>query len=325
MTYSTVEELLKSINPDFIEDVQISTAEGFVKEGLSNRTISELVMAGLIVNYGQTTAAHKFVGSVSSATGDGNLWSIVGGNKLLPEKLLKYSGATLINAKVEKIKWDEQYEQYLVSYYVDRFAHRENKPDRNITLTDKNLVTKVYDIVIVAAPLTRDTSNIVFEKLPSLTFVPDGRYHRTVCTIVKGKLNHRYFGERNEANEIYSIKDNLLINSVARIYSVHKRPRKGESEVWKVFSQKPLSKDDLSEMFLRLIDVKVVDWLAYPHYDSNQTLGSFVLAKNLYHVNAIEWAASAMEMSVIGAKNVALLAYKNWRGVNVDNSEKDEL
>ena len=57
----------------------------------------------------------------------------------------------------------------------------------------------------------------------------------------------------------------------------------------------------------------MLSWLAYPHYSTNQTLGEFELVPGLYHLNAIEWAASAMEMSVIGAKNVALLAYKHWK------------
>uniref|UniRef100_A0A8D8Z933 Prenylcysteine lyase domain-containing protein n=1 Tax=Cacopsylla melanoneura TaxID=428564 RepID=A0A8D8Z933_9HEMI len=38
---------------------------------------------------------------------------------------------------------------------------------------------------------------------------------------------------------------------------------------------------------------------------------SFLLHKHLYYVNVIELAASAMEMSLIGAKNVALLVYKD--------------
>jgi prenylcysteine oxidase/farnesylcysteine lyase len=41
-----------------------------------------------------------------------------------------------------------------------------------------------------------------------------------------------------------------------------------------------------------------------------------VLHKNVFHINAIEWAASAMEMSVVGAKNVGLLSYKAWTAKN---------
>jgi len=40
-------------------------------------------------------------------------------------------------------------------------------------------------------------------------------------------------------------------------------------------------------------------------------LDNFKLHNALYHVNAIEWAASAMEMSAIGGRNVAILAYND--------------
>ena len=48
-------------------------------------------------------------------------------------------------------------------------------------------------------------------------------------------------------------------------------------------------------------------------------LGNFTLHRNLHHVNPIEWVASAMECSVIGAKNVANLAYNQWKGKDIRN------
>lgn len=71
--------------------------------------------------------------------------------------------------------------------------------------------------------------------------------------------------------------------------------------------------------------VKVLDWLAYPKYSPNErpNLGSFVLSPQLYHVNAVELSASAMEMSAIAAKNVANLAHADWTGT-LANSERNE-
>jgi prenylcysteine oxidase/farnesylcysteine lyase len=43
-----------------------------------------------------------------------------------------------------------------------------------------------------------------------------------------------------------------------------------------------------------------------------------VLHDNLYYLSAIEWAASAMEMSAISAKNVANLIAKKWNVTNTD-------
>lgn len=54
-------------------------------------------------------------------------------------------------------------------------------------------------------------------------------------------------------------------------------------------------------------------WKAYPHYSSSSRHDKFKLDDALYYVNAIEWAASAMEMSAIGGRNVAILAYNDYQ------------
>lgn len=324
-SFNSVEDLLKAMSPEFIEDVKISSEKGFAELGISNNTINELIMAGLLVNFGQTTSAHKFVGLVSVSAENGHLWAISGGNKQVPEKLLKYSGANLIKEKVTKISLNKESGQFNISYSPLDNVHLEKDIDTVDQQEKRNSVNKTYDIIIMAAPLTRDTSDIVFENFPSTFMIPEGRYHRTVATIVKGDLNYKYFGQENDIDEIYSIKNTLIINSVGMIQAVEKSNNKKGSKIWKVFSQEPLSDNDLKLLFEKLEEVKVVDWLAYPHYESNQKLGSFSLHKNFYYINAIEWAASAMEMSVIGAKNVALLAYKDWTNENLNYNQRDEL
>ena len=71
--------------------------------------------------------------------------------------------------------------------------------------------------------------------------------------------------------------------------------------------------------FSEKLETKVCDWLAYPDYSTNQTLSNFVLTNDLYHINAIEWSASAMEMSVIGAKNVANMIIEKY-GISKEKS-----
>ena len=56
----------------------------------------------------------------------------------------------------------------------------------------------------------------------------------------------------------------------------------------------------------------VSDWLAYPSYSTVDDITSFQLSPGLYYTSRIEWAASAMEMSVIAARNVANLAAEYW-------------
>lgn len=93
----------------------------------------------------------------------------------------------------------------------------------------------------------------------------------------------------------------------------YKRPPASQSKVWKVFSQQPLSQEQLRDMFLSWDSVSETRWLAYPSYrPPHRKTPPFILHNRLYYLNAVEWAASAMEMSAISARNVALLAHHRW-------------
>ena len=92
----------------------------------------------------------------------------------------------------------------------------------------------------------------------------------------------------------------------------------GLPSVWKVFSNNPLTEDELGILFQTINETRVIDWLAYPEYDGSQTPGNFTLYPGLYHINTIEFAASAMEMGVIGARNVAMLAASHF-GIDIQD------
>jgi prenylcysteine oxidase/farnesylcysteine lyase len=242
------------------------------------------------------------VGSVSIAGADGGLWAVHGGNVLVPQMLLERSQATLIKAAVTNITLRPETEDFLVN-----------------SVHGKDFTSLLYDMIIIATPLAENTqANIQFLNFPK-SFTFPGVYHRTVCTIVHGKLNITYFGFENEkeaVDEILTVRQDLLFSSIGRLNPVDYKPNEGLFNVWKVFSQRPLTNAELNDLFLQQKNVYVVDWLAYPHYHTEQRNDKFILHKNLFYINAIEWAASAMEMSVIGAKNVGLLSYKAWTGVS---------
>lgn len=99
--------------------------------------------------------------------------------------------------------------------------------------------------------------------------------------------------------------------------------------VFKIFSAAPLSTGLLARMFGDVQLSAVHDWLAYPKFDPPEKFSPFVLAPGLFYNNALENAASAMEMSAVAAANNALLAsnYLNSRShcdvanVQVDGKE----
>ncbi len=121
-------------------------------------------------------------------------------------------------------------------------------------------------------------------------------------------------------------------------------------EVWKIFSQSPLTDDELDSLFEFRNDTKVADWLAYPHYRVQQTrtLGKFRsvrrdifnislvlycsitstdpcfhrLHDGLCHANAVEWAASAMEMAVLGGTNCALATLNHLNKFHIPSGDQ---
>ena len=90
--------------------------------------------------------------------------------------------------------------------------------------------------------------------------------------------------------------------------------------VWKVFSNDPLSAEELGLLFSTINETHVIKWKAYPEYTRHNSVGNFTLHSGLYHINAIEFAASAIEMGIIGARNVALLTASHL-GVDVQGHQ----
>ncbi|KAJ8287095.1 hypothetical protein GJAV_G00047600 [Gymnothorax javanicus] len=77
-------------------------------------------------------------------------------------------------------------------------------------------------------------------------------------------------------------------------------------------------------MFLSWDEVRERKWLAYPSYGrAIHRTPPFVLHERLYYLGAVEWAASAMEMSAISARNVVLLAHHRWHGQKAKIDQED--
>lgn len=113
------------------------------------------------------------------------------------------------------------------------------------------MMKNIYDIVVLATPLTEDQkSSIEFLEFPNNDhFKFSGNYQTTVATFVKGDLSLSYFGLEDSLDAILSCNPNITkINSVGQLISVE-GPTENDSRVWKVFSKKPLTPDQISVMF----------------------------------------------------------------------------
>lgn len=274
------------MDPTFVNYLNISVKDAFIEmEGFSENIVNELVQASLRCNYGQTINVHEFVGSVSMAGMDGALWSVNGGNRRVAERLLDESKAKLIKDYVIAV-WDNQ---------------------SNYTISTATTNTS-YDYVVVATPLSHNQRiPLQFNNfLKPITSI--GEYHQTVSTLILGKLKKNKFPElANDEHPVIIINtnDNDFFNSIGNLQGTNGTAN--GNNAWKVFSKRPLTNNEIDQLFESHTEVKIIDWLAYPRYIVPYESRTFTFGTRLYYINAIEWAASAMEMSCIGAKNVALL------------------
>ena len=184
---------------------------------------------------------------------------------------------------------------------------------------DGRLPDRKYDIVIVAAPLAVPK---YFFNCKECNHWPKPKeleeFWQTVATFVQGQVNMSHFGflTQEDIPEVIGTTENPrnYFNSIGKQESVDNRLKHdpGKLSVRKVFSRLQLTSTQLDQLFSKKEEVKVVSWLAYPHYTPPEKFWSFVLDDGVFYVNAIEQSASAMEMSAVSAKNAALLAFQYY-------------
>ncbi|XP_074474255.1 prenylcysteine oxidase 1 [Sebastes fasciatus] len=327
-SFSSVDRLLHAMGGDSFLTLRNQTLEeAMIGEGFSQTFLNDIVVPIARVNYGQSVRINGFVGAVSLAGADSGLWAVDGGNKRVCSGLLYNSKSELIPARVTSIsvKVRPSKTGTVASFYEVNYVGESGSAH------------SLYDIVVIATPLHQGKSDITFSGFsPPIPSHYPGRYHQTVATLVHGMLNMSYLGTTELASK-FTVSDVLtkdsegsLINSLSSLDPVHipegyKRPPASQTKVWKVFSQQPLSQEQLQDMFLSWDSVSETRWLAYPSYHPpHRRTPPFVLHDRLYYLNALEWAASAMEISAISGRNVALLAHHRWHQ-QVDKIDQEDL
>ncbi|KAL3317748.1 Prenylcysteine oxidase-like [Cichlidogyrus casuarinus] len=144
-----------------------------------------------------------------------------------------------------------------------------------------------------------------------------------------GELDGPKFGLTEEQTRDYAVAILRSRNSETDVLSVIQKPTcllrpvesceskpTGKNDTYVFFTERSRVSEPEKEVPARFMKdgvckgIAVTDWLAYPLYKpapNADALGQFKLAHGLYYSNAIELAASCMEMSIIGAMNVVNL------------------
>lgn len=321
-TFKTVPEMLQAMGGDkFVSLIGMSTEDYFTQQlELRKSLVNKLICAALKVNYGQDNKVDAFTALVALAgMQDGSLWCVQGGNKQIPEHALDASKATFHAANITSVTRNESGGK--VSYTL---GYEDLKPSER----EQTSESSEFDIVIMATPL--NLSSIKFSQFPEEIYTTAARtpYHRTVATFIKGQINPTLFGYSHCTRDFpQSILTNDTkdsggadyFNSVSvqipseisdqEVPQFCKPLSEEPTRVWKVFSKAPLTTSQKQQLFCQIDQEQEVDWMAYPQYDPPEECPQFVLdGAGFFYINGIEKAASAMEMSAIGAKNVSLLA-----------------
>ncbi len=311
--YSNLHDMLEAMGGEHMYGLTQVSAHDYMRGTLNwnEKLVDELITGALRVNYGQDTSVNAFTAYVALAgMEDGKLWSVVDGNWQIPAKVLEESAATVLSEDVTKVsKVVNQNGQ--TKYHINTSGGGDDGLD--------------YDVVIVANPL--NLSSVEYENFSGNVYTPAATtpYHTTVATFIKGIIKQDFFGEDPKQN---NFPQNILtkdmegcpiqFNSIGseipseikqdQVKDYTKPLQDDPMRVWKVFSNESHSPTDWQQIFTDIQSTFTKKWSAYPQYHPPDEAPPFILDDGVFYVNAIEKAASAMEMSAIGAKNAALLA-----------------
>ena len=314
-TFETVPEFLTSLDPYFLNLTEMSAFKLFDSENYPRQLTDELVTGIMRSNYGQDCSLHGFVAMISlCGAQDDSLRSVKGGNKLLAERMLQESQATLHNTAVKRVK---EVKEETEKFYVIETQDQDSSLPQDYK----------FDFVLVAHPL--ELSDVEFKLLNEKVNKPaDRQFQVTVATFVQGRINPGFFGLEDLTQVPDAILTTEMVNPLVDFSAIQKvipvnviTPEEmskhlvhDNNTVWKIWSRKELSSSELDRMFLSRRTAVAKSWHAYPKYTPGKNFPPIMLDDKLIYINAIEWAASAMEMSLISAKNAALLVEENIRG-----------
>jgi len=316
LSFDTVELMLSAMDPKLLNLTKSEFRTFLEENGYGEGFITELVQAITYVNYGQSTSMHSLVGHISVAGAENGLWSVQSGNKMLAMALLNNSNARIhFNTRIESILAVPSGSAFRLS------------TDRNGQVA----LPGTYDKIIMAMPWSEQNPIQFINFLDQESVIEAAAalyrsrsYHRTVATLVAAKgITPKY----RKWVDILSCTPNFF-TSISRVHPVV-LTRSERVPVFKVFSPEPLTDSQLGEIFEEIHQVDVSDWWAYPEYDRiPPPLPSFhVLPNSIYYLNGIEWAASAIEMSLISGRNAAIQVASQYAqtGIPPTKRRKTEL
>jgi len=282
------------------------------------------------------------------------VWQIRDGNYQIAERVLEKTGAVVhLNSTVVRVDAapEDHPQGYKFLLTLARPAARAagdagtgTGSASGMTQPEDDPFPLGFDFVVLATPLALSARNGRALRLPptaqelvdSHLKPQEADYQTTVSTFVRGCVRAEAFGLHRQRHagdascpvqvaEVFNV-DAAAPASFSSVSEEDKMfPASGASKatrLYKVFSTAPLQPELLDWMFENDTsagwgwEVMASDaWRAYPKlHPHDHAYAPFQLQDGLFYVNAIENAASAMEVLAVGARNVAMLMAERARG-----------
>lgn len=267
--------------------------------------VGEFVGSVNRVNYNSDNSINALAGLVSLCpTVTGEVLSVQEGNSAMTMAMLQSAHANLRpNVTVGTVQ-------------VVRSGSDGKPPSYRLLQEDGSPVPGegAFDAVVIATPFAFSKLAVAVDDDAPISGLPPTTFVTTHATFVQGIVRPGFFGTPATPASVYVVENaSTPISSLSLHITLNASDHTG---IYKLFSSAPLEDAFVDRLFLPgWAQLHHRNWLAYPSYhDAATTATPFVLQPGLraYYVNALETAVSAMEISAIAAKNVALLVARSF-------------
>jgi len=292
-TSNSLHEFLMKTEMDTLFTTNIG--EFLKQNGVSDKYIDEIYNAVIAGIYNQHKEVNSYAGLVALIGSGSTPLNIVGGNDHLIKKIIESNQST------------KKFNLFLNSSIIE--IERTN--NNLFYITDSQGIQREYEVVIIACPLKY--TNITFKNI----VIQEKNYypHNFVApyqAFVKGTPRPEYFNWRT-----FDVLPKTLISTDKHIGKVIQMSWY-KDDVFRLISESELDEESIEKLGYFNKGSKVIykhHWeFAYPAFEKYQgnltNLPDFVIEDNLYYINAIESAASCMELSIISARNIVNIIEK---------------
>jgi prenylcysteine oxidase/farnesylcysteine lyase len=301
-TFSSLQEFVKKIKLEGL--VEQSIEDYLLNIGVSQQYIDEIINALIAGIYHQHKEINAFAGVVNLIGANYKAYQITGGNSKIIQKLY------------EKFEKNSNFK-----LFKGKGVGTISKLDNGKFTLDVN-PAEVYDKIIIAAPFLKTGINFININVSERNKMPK-IFQTNKKTYIKGATNPLFFNLDND----YTMPKVLLSTNKTEIFGISEIAKLKDDILVFVSDEENYEKQIGKSKSIFMDGFQLAKehfWeYAYPKLlpVSKEEQPDFVIAENIYYINAMEVAASCMEMEMISARNIVNIIENEINPVR----EKDEI